>query len=323
MTRLILAFGILCLGGFYFLLTGWYPDVAWLQRPLLSQVWPLAAILLAGGVLLAGPRLGFRDTALAGWAAFSLAGCLLVLPLAFAKREQVILDDRAEKAIVDLRQEVRLEVRRREAEAAEAERKERASRPKDRYTQYEGQIDFQSLEAIRELDERMQARMKERADAYRKAMDENPVLGPSAWLTFRSLEQLEQEQRHHQRLYETARTFTRFVETFEDTYNEAIEELALEPSAKRIAVAEMERVLQSWEQGHTYTIRKLDLELLSSALAALEVLISEWGAWTYSPRDSNLSFEDSGREAAFIEAMGRFRRAAEAVSEISSEQPPS
>lgn len=322
MTRLILAFGILCLGGFYFLLTGWYPDVAWLHDPFLSQGWPLAAVLLAGGVLLAGPRLIFRDASLAGWFAFSLAGCLLLLPLAFAKREQASRDATAEEAIAELRQEVRLDLRRRAAEAAKAEREERASRPRDRYTQYEGRVDYPSLEAIRGLDERMQAEMKERADAYRAAMEENPVLGPSAWLTFRTPDQLEQERRHHLRLHETARTFTRFVETFEERYTSAIEELSLPPAARRIAVAEMERVLQSWEQGQAYTIRKLDLELLSAALAALDVLIGEWGAWSYSPRDTDLSFENPGREAAFMQAMDRFRRAAEAVSEISSGEPP-
>ena len=323
MTRAILAFGILCLGGFYLLLTEWYPDVAWLHRSLLSLGWPIAAILLAGAVLLVGPRLAFRDAALAGWAAFSLAGCLLLLPLAMAKREQAVLDAAAEETVAELREEVRLDLRRREAEAAKAEREERASRPKDRYTQYEGRVDYPSLETIRELDEAMQAQMKERADAYREVMEANPVLGPSAWLTFRSRDQLERERRHHRRLYETARTFTRFVETFEDRYTSAIEELSLGPAAKRIAIAEMERVLQAWEQSQTYTIRKLDLELLSEALAALDVLIGEWGAWSYSPRDTDLSFENPGREAAFMEAMDRFRRAAEAVSEISSGQPPS
>jgi hypothetical protein len=314
--RLILATLICLLALGYAALVALYPGVSWLQSPLLAIAWPAAAALLCLVLLAFGKRLNPRDPVLPGWVAFSLCGCLLVVPLLVAKSRQEAIDADQAALVASLREDVRAMLRRQAQAALDQVNAARASRPKDRFTQYEGRVDALALERIRILDTEMQAAFKEKADAYRQALEENRTLGPNSWLTFRTLEELEAEREAHQRLYAAARGFTQFVESFEQAYTDAVIALQLKPPGDRIAVAEMERVLQSLEAENAYDLRKLDVETIGAALSALNVLHDAWGSWSYSPREQTLSFDDPAREAAFHQALQRLKAATEAVQAL-------
>lgn len=318
MLRAFLGFGIVLFGTAYFQFLGWYPNVEWLQRPMVSLWWPLMVLVTCLYVLLRSRHFRPRDPAVAAWVAFGMAGCLLLLPLALAKREQGIHDREFTAYQRQLEEQVRLEQRRREAREADS-RPAPEPRPRDRFTQYEGRIDADSLARIRKLDERMRAAMEAQAGAYQAALENHPTRGPDDWVTARSLDDLLRQRDHHRHLYEVARNFTRFVETFEETYTTAIEDLDLRPPADRVAIAELERVLQSWEQGHTYAIRKLDLEVLGAALQALNVLIENWGDWSFSPRDNDLAFSNPADQQRFAQAVQRLQSALQAVQAFREE----
>jgi hypothetical protein len=324
MTRLLPLCLLVLAAVFFPPVSGWYPDVAWLHSGLFSAVWA-GAVASAGlaAVLLSG-RLHPRDPALVAWAALGAAGCLLLTPLLLAKAAQESVDARRDAALTAARAELDLRSRRQAQEQATAARAEAAANPapRDRFSQYEGRMDPDSLAAIRALDARMQAEVKRRADTYREALDANPTLGPSAWLTFRSREQVEQEREAFRRIYQATRTFTQFIQSFEETYRAEIEALELRPPADRVAIAEMTRVLQFWESEQTYELRLLDEELITAALNALDVLHDAWGDWRYSPRDEALEFDSPAAEAAFIQAMQRFTQTAKAAAELRRESTP-
>lgn len=321
--RLISGTALLLIGWAYFLVTAWYPDVDWLQNDLVRVGWP-AVLTLLGLLALAGA--GFirpNDPGLAGWAVFALVGSLLVAPLIPAKMIQEGMDAERTEEIVALRRALNLELRRQQQALREELARYRANRPVDRFTQYEGRVPLQTLIAVRELDDEMQTMLQERADAYKRAMDENPVLGPSAWVTFRSLEELEIERSAHQRLYEATRAFTQFIEPFEAVYTARIESLDLPPPGDRIAIAEMIRIIQLWEQDNTFLLRKLDEEMLASALTALNVLHEDWEKWTYNPREEALTFQNPDSEFRFHEAIQRFQNAFKAVQDLQEKRPAS
>lgn len=320
--RLVFAAGILLLGAGYIAVTGWYPSVAWLQGTFMRLAWPVVAAIAGLVLLVLGARLRRWDPFLSGWAALALAGCLLLVPLLPARLQQEAIDTFRDEEISDLNEAVRTEWRRRQQERAEVAEETREAPVRDRFTRYAGRIAPDSLAAIRELDRRMQEAVEKHANAYRTALDENPTRGPNAWITFRTLEELESERAAHQKLYAATRAFTRFIESFEETYSTAIEELGLKPPADRVAIAEMERVLQMWERNQTYRLRELDEAILSAALRALNVLHDEWGSWSYSPRDDLLSFENPDAERRFQEAIRTLGLAIEAAEEASSEAQP-
>lgn len=314
--RGILASLILLMAVGYFELTAWYPAVGWLQSPVFAIAWPAVVAFLCLGALLLARRLKRRDPVLSAWVAFSLCGCLLVTPLLVARYRQEAVDAASSAAVTSQREDVRAMVRRQAQTAADKTAAERAARPRDRFTQYEGRLDPAALERIRSLDTQMQAAFQEKSGAYKQALEENRTLGPNSWLTFRTRDELAAEREAHQRIYEAARGFTQFVESFEQVYTEAINAMQLQPPGDRVAIAEMERVLQSFEQDNAYDLRKLDVEAIGAALSALNVLYDEWGNWSYSPRDQLLSFADPAREAAFHQALQRLKAATEAVQAL-------
>jgi len=118
---------------------------------------------------------------------------------------------------------------------------------------------------------------------------------------------LEVQVRAYTRLYEETRAFAQFIENFEATYTASINALELKPPADRIAVAELERILQMWERTNTYTLRQLDVGMLSEALKALNVLKNNWGSWEYNPRKDELSFANREQELTFHQAVSRMQ----------------
>ena len=301
--RLVLAFLCLLLGIGFYLLTGWYPDVAWLQGAVIRIGFPsvLAAACL---VLILWPaRPSGGDPLARSWMAVSLMGCLLISVLILGREGQLEADRLAEDRLRESANALRLEqIRQQQLKREEvADRRERAKT--DRFVQYEGRIPDDTLQQLRELDERMQGEVKTQADAYALAMEQNPTHGPDDWVHFRTLDQLEMERTAHQALYEQTRNFTQFIESFEERYEQEIEELQLQPPADRIAIAELQRILQHWEQTRVYDMRKLDVEFLANALRILDLLREAWGHWSYSPRDKIVHFENPDQELRFSEAV--------------------
>jgi len=247
---------------------------------------------------------------------------MLVIPLIFAREQQAGSDMAAQDRITQSRESLRLQRLRKAEEVKEqiADRQERAKT--DRFVQYEGKIPADLLDTMRELDAAMLEDVKSHADSYRQALDANPTLGPDAWVRFRRIDQLSLEIAKYKDLYERTRAFAQFVESFEEQYSSKIDALNLQPPADRIAVAELQRILQEWERSKIYELRRLDVKLLGSALAALNILSDEWGSWSYDPRDQNIVFENKEKEAAFAEAILVIKAIMEEVKLIDEDSEP-
>ncbi len=299
--RGVLAAGVVWLAAGYTWVTAWYPAAAWLQGAAAKWGWP--ALVALGAVWALWRRRARGDPVAAGWAVFAAAGCLLLAPLIVAREQQLAADRAADTAVARLRERLRLEQARleqlRRAEAAAR----RARGSADRFVQYEGRLPAADLEALRRLDARMQEEVRERAGRYAAALASHTTLGPEAWVRFRTLAELERERDAHRLLYEETRAFTQFVESFEERYTTAITELGLAPPADRVAVAEMERILQDWRRSRLFELRQLDVEILAAALRALDILRDAWGQWEYNPRENEVHFGDPAREAAFHRAL--------------------
>ncbi|MEX0325276.1 MAG: hypothetical protein AB3N33_04220 [Puniceicoccaceae bacterium] len=305
--RLILAVVCGLMGVGYYLLTGWYPDVPWLQASFFNLGWPVTITVVGLILSLIARRFLSRDPVLSSWGIVGLTGCLLIFPLILAREDQAERDIARQEAIQASREALRLErlrLDKAEEERRAAERAEREQRGQtDRFVQYEGRIPYDTLDALRQLDQQMREALDAQSEAYAAAMEANPTKGPESWIRFRTLDQLEVELAAHRVLYEQTRSFTQFIESFEESYTTSIEALDLQPPADRIAIAEMERVLQFWEQSRIYDLRELDVRLLGSAIAALNVLREAWGTWSYNPREQRVRFENPEQEATFYEQI--------------------
>lgn len=301
--RWVLLIGGLGLSVGYHFVAGWYPDVPWLSSALMSWVWPALVFFILLATIIVASILGKGDVVQRAWGAVAVAGCLLLIPLIVAREQQARADAAAENVIQDAREELRLAQQRRNQQLREeaADRRERAK--EDRFVQYEGRIPSEMINAMRELDKRMLEDVQNHAQAYQEALDNNPTTGPDDWVQFRTLDQLQIELASHNALYEKTRAFNLFIESFEETYSKAIEELNLQSPADRIAVAELQRILQDWERSRLYELRRLDVKLLGSTIRALNILSDQWGRWAYIPREQRVQFEDPRQQAGFEEAV--------------------
>ena len=319
MSRIIIAFALL-MGAAGFSFSGTlYPDVGWIQSTFWRIGWPLLVALPGTTVLLLN-RFARRDPFLASMAALGYGGTLLLLPLILARDTQYAHDEAADAAVRQSRVALRQDILRREQvfKAAEADRRERART--DRFALYEGRVPDPMLDQLRALDKGMHAEVEAQSQAYEGALRANPTLGPSAWPRFRTLDQLMQELTAHRALYEQTRTFTQFIESFEERYEAAIRELDPPAPVDRVAVAELQRIVQFWEREQVFALRKLDVEALGSSIAALEVLREAWGNWSYDPRENSLSFTHPDQEIAFAEAIEHFQAVLRDLARIQQAQ---
>lgn len=314
--RFLLLFITLLFACGYHFLTGWYPEVDWIQGDFMSRVWPVFWAFI-GTVIVIFVSLDKRaDPVMGAWGAMALVGCMLVFPLILAREKQAEVQRVSNEFIKQARDSIRLQHLRKREEMKEtiADRSERAKT--DRFVQYEGRIPDDLLTKMRELDAAMLQDVRSHADSYQKTLDANVTLGPDAWVRFRRIDQLSVEIARHRELYEQTRGFSQFVESFEETYMERIGELELEPPADRVAIAELQRVLQEWERTRLFELRRLDVQLLGSALKALNILSDQWGKWSYNTRDNVVEFESPSREAEFSEAILYIKAILEEVSQI-------
>ena len=76
----------------YHLVTGWYPDVAWIQDDFMSLVWPAFAAFLSIVTILFVSLHKKLDPVQGAWGIMALVGCMLVVPLIFAREQQANAD---------------------------------------------------------------------------------------------------------------------------------------------------------------------------------------------------------------------------------------
>jgi hypothetical protein len=301
--RLLLLIAGLALSLGYHFVASWYPDVSWLASALMSWVWPaFLFIILLVTILLTGLR-GKGDPVQRAWGALAIAGCLLLVPLIIAREHQAKVDKEAESLVQENREALRLAQQRRNQQIREVELDRQKRAKDDRFVQYEGRIPSQMIQAMRELDKRMLDDVQSHAKAYQEALNDNPTTGPDDWVQFRTLDQVEVELSAHKALYEKTRAFNQFIESFEDTYSAAIEAMNLQSPADRVAIAELQRILQEWKRSRLYELRRLDVKLLGSTIRALSILSDQWGRWEYLPREQRVQFEDPRQQAGFEEAV--------------------
>lgn len=316
---LIAAFVVFLMAVWAWLARGLYPAVDWIQPPFPAAVFVGMAALAGWAVILWPVRRKAGDRAARAWAGLALAGLLLLTPLTTARIADSAINEARDAALAEAARELRLQARQREL--AELQKLEQAA-PHDRFTSYEGRLDANSLLAIRQLDAEMQRTLDAAAERYRAALESAATRGPDEWIQMRSLELLEAELTEHSRLYSATRAFTIAVEQFEPTYLERIDALQLKPPADRIAIAELQRILQLWEAQQALDLRRLDERLLAAAIRVLHVLRDSWGQWRFSPRDQSLSFDQPPAERAFQDAMADLIEANQAVNAIRDAQNP-
>ena len=311
--RLIAVWVVFLMAVGAWLARGLYPSVDWIQGPLSSALYAAAVAALGCAVIVWPDRSGESDATARSWTGLALAGLFLLVPLTLAKQADSAFNKERDALIAQTMQEVRLQARQR-ALAEMDQVKE--TLPRDRFSSYEGRIEVAALAAIRQLDSEMKAELDTASARYREALGVAVTRGPDEWIQMRSREQLEAELAEHARLYSATRAFTLAVERFEPTYLARIEALGLKPPADRVAIAELERILQFWEAQQALDLRRLDEALLAAAIRVLTVLMDDWGQWRFSPRDQQVSFDDPGIERAFKEALADLLEAHEAVEAL-------
>ncbi len=311
--RVVTAFIVFLFAVGAWLARGWYPTVGWIQSLWPAALYAAAVVILSWAVLF-WPRRGKNtDPTARFFGAVALAGCLLLLPLSVAKRADSVFTAKRDAAMAKTARELRLLARQRELAALEEQRR---AFPEDRFSVYEGRLEAAALFAIRRLDQEMKAGLDATAERYRAALEAHPTRGPDEWVQFRTREQLEAEHLAHTQLYSATRAFTEAVEAFEPAYLERIEALQLKPPADRVAIAELERILQLWERQQALDLRRLDEVVLAAAVRVLGILRDSWGQWQFNLREQVITFDDAATESAFRLAMAEFIEANEAIQEL-------
>lgn len=286
----------------YWQLAALHPRLAWTEPGpwLTSTAFAIAALALLTDQLalrrFANPRIRLASTA-------ALSFSLVLLPLTLARALEHRADEATRAQISAWQRQARVANARRLAAERAALREAALARQPDRFSQYQGDVPFVVLEAIREVDARMHDQLQARQQAYQAGLQEFPTSGPADWVVFRTAEQLERELHAHTQLYALSRDLLQFIENFFDEYERQLEPLDLSPVARRIAVAELQRIRLTWDQAQLLTVRRLDTEALSAALDALRLLQVHWGAWEYNPRERSLRFTNEAANIGFENAV--------------------
>jgi hypothetical protein len=299
-----------------------YASVPWARGP----AWMAGALLVAWALsmLLAQPlwRLSSRRRPVFRLVWPALFGSCLVAFL-LAAREAQHRDDTALNArMAALRQGVRNQAARQAAQAL-AELEDRAQRARaDRFVQYEGRIEDSLLDTLRALDREMQEAFAARADRFRAVLAETDVRGPESWIRARQPEELIAERNGYQRLYEEGRALLLYIDGFADAYRARIDALALQPPADRIAIAELERILQFWEAGNMRAVREIDVEATAVALQILDLLRQEWGRWQFDSVRQRITFASLETEYSFARLLSQWQELLTAGKELVEKPSP-
>jgi len=303
----------------------WAAVRSWLDAPVQSGLlppvfaawyWPAIALPAAWMVsVLLWEWSGSRRR----WVLGTLFACWAILPviglLIEAERVESERIEAKQNALVEARQGLRRQEAIRAQKELEWIERERSEK-KDRYARYAGRISRSHLEKIRLLDQRMSGRLDEARTRYREAFRQQNIPGPETWLRAEEKSTLAGIREKYLELYEAGRELTRLIDSFESDYLAAIEEAALPEAARRVAVAELQRILSYWEYGGDLEIRELDSAIVKEALRAQEILLEQWGAWQRDPVSGEVSFESQGAERDFFNALRKMEEYAAEIQKI-------
>jgi hypothetical protein len=205
----------------------------------------------------------------------------------------------------------------REAAAALAEiSKREQQRLQDRFANYEGRVDAAALAKVRDLDDAMQREFEEHIDAYQNAQMEHPIRGPDDWIRASSRDELDRERSAYQHHLRHSRRLLEFLDEFPVRYEERIAELELPPAAERIAKAELQRILLFWDYSRTRDVREWDVRFFELSLEAISLLRSQWGRWSWNPRESSFTFESPNVEYEFYQLLDALQQILEQLDEV-------
>lgn len=303
----------------YFVLIAHYPAVEWARdRTAAAQWWALA---LAAGWLVTQVLWFFsgRSRSLFHWVFIGLLCSAWVVVLGLAREGQYAFEKAYAERIQETRQQMRARAAREASEALRELRERERQLETDRFAQYEGRVDREGLIQIRELDARMQEKMREQMDAYRRVVSDYPLRGPDTWLRYQTIDRLEEDRTAYQRHYERNRGLVEFLEGFRVDYEAEIDALELAPSLRRVALAELQRILLYWEVTHTREVRELDQALFTQALQALDILRNHWGEWRWNPRESQMLFDSERVERAFWERVSTMQMILRELDELTAD----
>ena len=241
----------------------------------------------------------FQLVFLAFWSSAVLAAFLVV------RREDyghsLAMVERIEEGRIALRQQAVERAKRTQEEmAAERERVR-----KDPFLQYRAQVSEDQLSAMRVLQDSVLAELTTAREDYETALIENDVEGPEAWLRAKTLDELELRRARHEAIYAAARQYNDFLGRFRELYEERLEKADFPAPADRFSAAEMERVLQFIEYSGAEEIRRLDAEITTLALRAVDLLLNSWGEWSFERRSSRVVFQSPSIELQFGQLLSQ------------------
>lgn len=237
----------------------------------------------------------------------------------------------ADKAWVAVLKETRQGLRERQAREAavalaEISKRER-ERLQDRFADYEGRVDALALAKVRDLDEAMQQEFQQNIDAYRRAQMDHPIRGPDDWIRASTRDELDRERQAYQHHRQQSQQLLEFLNGFPVRYEERIAELDLPPAAERIAKAELQRILLFWDYSQTRDVREWDVRFFELSLEAISLLRSQWGQWSWNPRESSFEFKSPDVEYEFFQLLDALQQILQQLDEVMErelavEQPP-
>jgi hypothetical protein len=82
-----------------------------------------------------------------------------------------------------------------------------------------------------------------------------------------------------------------------------LEQLQPGPAARRIAVAELQRILNDWDASGAYLVRELDVAFLQVSTDAVSFLANHFDRWNFDPRAGGLQFDEPRHRQAFGDLM--------------------
>ena len=293
-----------------------YNSVAWTQDTvtlaLLGSAGFLGAFILTNLLWFFSDRnrVLFQLVFLALWSSAVLSVFLVV------RREDYVhtlaLVERIEEARIALRQQAVERAKRTQEEmAAERERVR-----KDPFLQYQGQVSEEILTQMRALQESVIAELTAAREHYETALIENDVQGPGEWLRIETLDELEVQRARHEAIYAAAREYDDFLQGFRGLYEERLGEAGFLAPADRFSAAEMERVLQYIENSGSEEIRRLDTEITTVALRAVDLLLNSWGEWSFDRRTSRVVFQNPSIELQFGQLLSQAQMLSQAQRKV-------
>ncbi len=186
--------------------------------------------------------------------------------------------------------------------ASQLERQLRAT-AQDRFRRYEAALSREDLRALQKLDGELLGGIIRAHESLERAAEATIGQSPEVWLEVQTRSELKAIREAYNRVYETMRALVDQLSTFKDRYEKGIGELDLDEGAQRIALAELERILQDPEFTLVTRIRYTEAEGFELIMRAISILEAEWGRWHFNKLQGQLLFEDKRAEEAFLHAL--------------------